>query len=260
MISRISRLFLAASVVLAGGCNLEHHAPLRSAELPPLSPTVLHANRLWIEVAERVPENDCVAPNDARLLCFERLRTTLGFALTRSLWTSFPGVEMARAIQAVPAGDYVLHIDLDLEALPPDQTGPGWSAGARGNWRLERDGQTLAGEQVASRSRADFAYGAPLGAGASEVVDAIAVRIGMTLGGVPESRVISPVPLPEVATAPLDTPPSAAASPSPAISPAVPSAPALAPSDPGVAPELSPLAAQKSPETPPSAQSFAKSQ
>lgn len=253
MISRISRLFLASSVALAGGCNLEHHAPLRSAELPPLSPTVLHANRLWIEVAERVPENDCVAPNDRRLLCFERLRTTLGFALTRSLWTSFPGVEMARSSKSVPAGDYVLHIDLDLEALPPDQNGPGWSAGARGNWRLERDGQTLAGEQVASRSRADFAYGAPLGAGASEVVAAIAVRIGMTLGGVPESRVISPVPLPEVATAPLDSSPSGSAPPSTP-------APALAPSEPSVAPELSPLDAQKLPETPPSAQSFAKSQ
>ncbi|MES1174429.1 MAG: hypothetical protein ABUL62_08870, partial [Myxococcales bacterium] len=85
-----------------------------------------------------------------------------------------------------------------------------WSAGARGNWRLDRDGQTLAGEQVASRSRADFAYGAPLGAGASEVVDAIAVRIGMTLGGVPESRVVSPVPLPAVATAPLEAAPASA--------------------------------------------------
>ncbi len=210
MISPISRLFLGFGLAFVSGCNLEHHAPLRSAELPPLAPTVLHANRLWIEVAERMPENACVAPNDARLLCFERLRTTLGFALTRSLWTSFPGVEVTRSGKPVPAGDYVLHVDLDLEALPPDATGPGWSAGARGNWRLDRDGQTLAGEQVASRSRADFAYGAPLGAGASEVVDAIAVRIGMTLGGVPESRVVSPVPLPAVATAPLEAAPASA--------------------------------------------------
>lgn len=213
MISRISgcsRLFLGTCLALVGACNLEHHAPLRSAELPPLAPTVLHANRLWIDVAERMPENACVAPNDARLLCFEHLRTTLGASLTRSLWTSFPGVEVTRGSKPVPAGDYVLHIDLDLEALPPDTTGPGWSAGARGNWRLDRDGQTLAGEQVASRSRADFAYGAPLGAGASEVVDAIAVRIGMTLGGVPESRVVSPVPLPAVATAPLEAAPASA--------------------------------------------------
>jgi len=191
-------------LVASGGCNLEHHAPLRSADLPPLAPTVLHANRLWIDVADRMPENDCVAPGDARLLCFERLRTTLGGALTRSLWTSFPGVEVGT--RGARPGDYVLHIDLDLEALPPDAQSPGWSAGARGNWRLERDGKTLAGERVASRSRSDFAYGAPLGAGASEVIDAIAVRIGMTLGGVPESRVVLPVPLPQVATAPLTDP------------------------------------------------------
>ncbi|MEO6601064.1 MAG: hypothetical protein ABIQ16_14380 [Polyangiaceae bacterium] len=243
-------LFLSLSLVLASGCNLEHHAPLRSAELPPLPPTVLHANRLWIDVAEHIPENACVAPNDARLLCFERLRTTLGSALTRSLWTSFPGVEVARRREFVPAGDYVLHVDLDLEALPPDANGAGWSAGARGNWRLERDGQTLAGEQVSSRSRADFAYGAPLGAGASEVVDAIAVRIGMTLGGVPESRVILPVPLPVVATAPLNA--VATGSEQPAASPgALPATPA---------PEVAPLDARKTPESTEAAPSLAKSE
>src|SRR6186713_1894308 len=88
-------------LVASGGCTLEHRAPLRSAELPPLAPTVLHANRLWIDVAERMPENDCVAPANARLLCFERLRSTLGGALTRSLWTSFPAVEVG-ASQARP--------------------------------------------------------------------------------------------------------------------------------------------------------------
>ena len=127
MISKISRAIFGFGLVLASGCNLEHHAPLRSAELPPLAPTVLHANRLWIQVADRMPENDCVAPGDARLLCFEHLRSTLGSALTRSLWTSFPGVEIAQSSKAPPAGDYVLQIDLDLEALPPDASGPGWS-------------------------------------------------------------------------------------------------------------------------------------
>ena len=203
MISKLSCTIFGLGLVLSSGCNLEHHAPLRSAELPPLSPTVLHANRLWIDVAERMPENDCVALGNARLLCFERLRTTLGRALTHALWTSFPGVEVTRGGKPVPAGDYLLSVDLDLEALPPDASGPGWSAGARGTWRLERDGKILSGEQVASRSRAEFAYGAPLGVGASEVIDAIAVRIGMTLGGVPESHVIEPVPLPAVASAPL---------------------------------------------------------
>jgi len=212
MISKLSRVIVGLGLVFSSACNLEHRAPLRSAELPPLAPTVLHASRLWIEVAERVPENQCVAPGNARLLCFERLRTTLGAALTRSLWTSFPGVEIEKGTRAVPPGDYVLHVELDLEALPPDASGPGWSAAARGSFRLERDGKLLRGEQVLSRSRAEFAYGAPLGAGASEVVDAIAVRIGMTLGGVPESHVAKPVPLPAVATAPLaQTPPAPAA-------------------------------------------------
>lgn len=218
MISKISCVFLGFGALLAASCNLEHHAPLRSAELPPLQPAVLHSNRLWIDVAERMPENACVAPNDARLLCFEKLRTTLGSALTRSLWTSFPGVEIATKKPRATERDYVLHVDLDLEALPPDTTNPGWSAGARGTWRLERDGSTLAGEQVASRSRGAFAYGAPLGVGASEVIDAIAVRIGMSLGGVAETRVLSPIPLPEVATAPLqgltDVAPSATSKPS----------------------------------------------
>jgi hypothetical protein len=211
MISKLSRVFCGGFILLSSGCNLEHHAPLRSAELPPLAPSVLHANRLWIDVAERMPENACVAPGNARLLCFEHFRSTLGKALTRSLWSSFPGVGIAGS-QAPLDGDYVLHVDLDLEALPPDANGPGWSAGTRGSWRLERAGmaknESLAGEQVASRSRGDFAYGAALGIGASEVIDAVAVRIGMALGAVPESRTVEPVPLPEVATAPLP-PPSA---------------------------------------------------
>jgi hypothetical protein len=217
MISKLRTGIWGGFLVLANGCSLEHHAPLRSAELPALAPSVLHSNRLWIDVAERMPENDCVAPGNARLLCFERLRSTVGTALTRSLWSSFPGVDLL-ASKSAPPGDYVLHVDLDLEALPPDASAPGWSAGARGHWRLERNGQTLAGEQVASRSRTEFAYGAPLGIGASEVIDAIAVRIGMTLGGIPETRLVEPVPLPEVATAPLapSTPVIASAPPAPA--------------------------------------------
>ncbi len=198
---KVVPVVLGGLFVSLGGCYLEHHAPLRTADLPPLAPSVLHANRLWIAVAERVPENACVAPADHRLLCFEHLRSTVQNALERSLWTTFPGV--AAAPRTVPAGDYLLRVDLALEALPPDGSGPGWSAGLRGSWRLERDGKLLDGQGVASRSRADFAYGAPLGAGASEVIDAIAVRIGMTLGAFPESRTPAPVPLPEVATSPL---------------------------------------------------------
>ena len=204
MISKLSRPLLGGMLLLGAGCNFEHRAPVRSAELPPLSAEVLHSSRLWLELSEDVPENTCVSPGGARLLCFERLRGELGYALSRSLWSSFPGVESGSGERR--AGDYVLHVALNLEALPPDANGPGWSAGARGSWRLERNGQTLAGEQVASRSRGDFAYGAPLGIGAGEVIDAVAVRIGMTLGALPESHQVAPVPLPAVATAPLPAP------------------------------------------------------
>ncbi len=195
------RATLGGLLVWLGGCDLEHHAPLHTAELPPLAPSVLHANKLWIAIADEMPESACVAPEDRRLLCFEHLRSTVQSALARSLWMSFPGV--AAAPRVIPTGDYLLRVDLLLEALPPDAKGPGWSAGVKGTWRLERDGQLLDGQGVASRSRADFAYGAPLGAGASEVIDAIAVRIGMSLGAFPESRMPPPVPLPEVATSPL---------------------------------------------------------
>ncbi len=190
---------------------------MRSAELPPLSPPVLHSSRIWVELSD-MGENACVSPEGARLLCFERQRSELSNALSRSLWTSFPGVELESGDHQ--AGDYVLHVALALEALPPDATGPGWSAGARGSWHLERDGRTLAGEQVASRSRGDFAYGSPLGIGAGEVIDAVAVRIGMTLGALPETHIAPPVPLPAVATSPLPAKapkPSAASSAKPAL-------------------------------------------
>jgi hypothetical protein len=204
MISKLSRQLFGGLLILAAGCGFEHRAPVRSAELPPLSPPVLHSSRLWLELSDEVAENTCVSPGSARLLCFEHLRRELSYALSRSLWTSFPGVESGSGEHR--ASDYVLHVALNLEALPPDANGPGWSAGARGSWRLERNGQILAGEQVASRSRGDFAYGAPLGIGAGEVIDAVAVRIGLTLGALPESHQLAPVPLPAVATAPLPAP------------------------------------------------------
>lgn len=204
MIFNVSRSGLGVLVLLSVGCSFEHHAPIRSAELPPLSSPVLHSTRLWLDLSDNVPENTCVAPGDSRLLCFESLRSELASALGRELWTSFPTIEFGSGEHR--PGDYVLHVSLGLEALPPDASGPGWSAGARGAWRVERDGHTLAGEQVASRSRSEFAYGAPLGVGAGEVIDAVAVRIGMTLGALPETHVVLPVPLPPVATAPLPTP------------------------------------------------------
>jgi len=218
MYPKALRAIGCSCLILASGCNLEHHAPIRSAELPPLAPPVLHANRLLVDVRDGVGENVCVSPQNARVLCFEHLRAALSEALMHSLWTSFPRIDLGGDRDRNP-GDYVLHVELSVEALPPDPNGPGWSAGVRGSWRLDRDGRILAGNQVASRSRADFAYGAPLGVGAGEALDAIAVSIGTTLGAVPESHIVAPVPLPQVAVAPLSL------SPVPATSPATSSSP-----------------------------------
>ncbi len=192
-------------LVASGGCNLEHRAPLRSAELPPLAPTVLHANRLWIDVAERMPENDCVAPANARLLCFERpaqhpRRRAHPLALDQ-----LPGRGSGHAASQ-PGRLRAARRSRSRGAAPRIQTAPAGPPAHAANGAWNATEKTLAGEQVASRSRADFAYGAPLGDGASEVIAAIAVRIGMTLGGVPESRVLMPVPLPAVASAPLASP------------------------------------------------------
>lgn len=204
-------------LALAGApaCSFEHHAPIRAAELPPLAAPVQHSTRIWLDLADDVGQNTCVLPEKQRTLCFEDLRHELTDALSRALWTSFPRVDEAKGSDEKRAGDYVLHVSLGLEAVPPDANGPGWSAGARGSWRLERAGQILAGERVSSRSRADFPYGAQLGVGAGEVIDAVAVRIGMTLGSLPETHVLGPVPLPAVATSPLAdaTTPAAKSSP-----------------------------------------------
>lgn len=191
----VFRLLAGASALAA--CTLEHHAPLRAAELPPLAPPVLHSSRLWIELGENTPDTQCVKPGAERLLCFEQVQGTFRQSLQRSLWTSFP--EVGSRSGAPAADDYVLIVDLSVEALPPDASGPGWSAGARGKYRLLRGGKTLVAEGLVSRSRPEFAYGAPLGFGAAEAVQAIAARIGADLGALPESREIPARPLPAVA-------------------------------------------------------------
>jgi hypothetical protein len=241
-ISGLTPLLTAGALLV--GCSLEHHAPLRAAELPPLAPPVLHASRLWIDVRESTSDTQCVKPGSERLLCFEHVQSTFRQSLRRSLWTSFPEVaELGSA--TVPAGDYLLVVELGLDALPPDASGPGWSAGARSKFQLFRDGKQLLGEALAARSRPEFAYGAPLGLGASEAVQAIAARVGIALDAVPETREIPARPLPAVAVLPLETAPaqittsapSAAegVKPSAAPTPAESVKPSAAPSEPAAA-------------------------
>src|SRR5690606_30232849 len=110
----------------------------------------------------------------------------------RGLWPSFPEVVLGSPEDAAP-GDYVLQVELELDALPPDGTGPGWSAGVRGRYRLLRDQQVKSEATLASRSRADLPYGAPLGLGATDVVDAALVHITAHISAVPETQPGEPV-------------------------------------------------------------------
>ena len=163
---------------------------------------VRHSAPLWVNLVPGVSPSECVEPPESRRLCFAELDTALATALERGLWPSFPRVLPVGRHDDPAPGDYVLTVELNLDAIPPGTSGPGWSALAHGNFRLTRDGTELASEDVESRSRAEFAYGRPLGVGASEVVDAVALHIAMTLGGIPEAKPDQPSPLPAVVAKP----------------------------------------------------------
>jgi hypothetical protein len=198
---------LAAPLLWA--CGQYHQAEVRSAAFPPpLEQPVLHSSRLWIELSPATRDAQCIEPKLERKLCFERVEEAFGSSLAQSLWTSFPGVFAHGRGEDVLPGDYVLHVDVKVEGLAPDPSGPGWSARASGQWKLTRDGAVLAGQEVSARSRPDFGYGRPLGVGAGEALDAIAAHIAAVLGQLPESRPLRPVPLPEVVARPRPSHPA----------------------------------------------------
>jgi hypothetical protein len=209
----------ALACSLLGGCMQSHEARVQTALLPPpTSAPVQHTGRLWVELGNDTWENQCRTPKGQRMLCFDGVRRATFGALERSLWTSFPGVVL-RDGDAVQAGDYVLTLDVTLNAQAPDADGPGWSAVAAGGFRLSRDGKVLHEERLGSRSRPAFAYGSALGVGAGEVVDAFAAHVAEVLGAVAEDRPLRPAPLPAVVAevltpgAPAAAPPRAAAAP-----------------------------------------------
>lgn len=218
------------SSIVLGGCMQNHEAKVQTALLPPPSATpVQHTGRLWVELGSATWENQCRTPKGQRMLCFDGVRRATFGALERSLWTSFPEVAL-RDNEPVLAGDYVLTLDVTLNAQAPDADGPGWSAVAAGGFRLSRDGKILHEERLGSRSRPAFAYGSALGVGAGEVVDAFAAHVAQVLGAVAEERPLRPAPLPAVVAEVLT--PSQPAS-LPAAPPAlevVPMAPDPAPS------------------------------
>lgn len=191
------------ALFLLPSCFSSHTAFVQGKALPPPpEPMVRHSAPLWVNLVPGVSPSECVEPPASRRLCFADLDKALATALERGLWPSFPRVLPVGRHDEPRPGDYVLTVELNLDAVPPGSAGPGWSALAQGSYRLTRDGAELASEDVESRSRADFAYGRPLGAGASEVVDAVALHIAMALGAIPETRPDQPTPLPAVVAKP----------------------------------------------------------
>ncbi|MGH8310677.1 MAG: hypothetical protein ACRETX_12900, partial [Steroidobacteraceae bacterium] len=94
--------------------------------------------------------------------------------------------------------DYLLLVELSLSTRAPGDHGAGWSALGRARWQLVRAGMPIAGEALESESPAIFPYGASLGVGASEVVDAIALEVATSLGAIPETDPAREPPLPAV--------------------------------------------------------------
>ena len=196
------------------GCSTHHWAPIDAHDLPPPpSSAVRHSSRLLVELGDETDETQCVVYQKLHPVCFYNLRRALEAGLTGSLWPSFPEVEVGSLHQARP-NDYVLQVDVLLDALPPDGQGPGWSAGARGRFRLIRGGQVLHEETTAARSRGHFAYGTPLGEGATEAIDATIQHMVSSVFGVPEPDPLAPPSLPQVAFRTIQaasTPPSSTA-------------------------------------------------
>ncbi len=181
-------------------CSTHHWAKVQVSNLPPPpGPRVLHTSRLLVHVTDKTEPTQCVVAKDYRPVCFYNVRAAVEQGLLRSLWPSFPEVRIAKPSRATPK-DYVLQVELTLDALAPDGTGPGWSAGVRGRYRLTRKGQVLTEGTLASRSRADLAYGAPLGNGATDVIDAAVVHVATELSQVEEKTPYQPAPLPAVAS------------------------------------------------------------
>lgn len=200
-------LVLLGTGALAGCIRQVHGVEVATRPLPPpAANAVQHSGRLWIELYPRGDDRQCATAQGQRPLCFENVQGQLARALRGALWPSFPAVRVKRRSDNLAPGDYVLLVDLVLDPVAPDSSGPGWSARGRGRWQLVRDGLPVIGERVSARSRAVFAYGRPLGAGAGEVVEAVAEHIGSALAALPETRPLLPASLPRVASMSTDRP------------------------------------------------------
>lgn len=181
-------------------CSAGHTAQVRLEPLPPLpDPIARHTSRIVIQLPEaEMPDSQCVAYEGYQTLCFVGIRETLERNLSDLLWPSYREVRVRRRADALEPGDYLLQVELNLDALPQDASRYGWSAAAKGRWRVVRDGLPLEGESLSTRSRGDFAYGSGLGQGAGEVVGAVAAHIAQRLVRLPARDTPGPVLLPPV--------------------------------------------------------------
>jgi hypothetical protein len=188
------------------GCAPRHVAPVETRPLPPLAAEVQHSGRLWVELSGYTDDRQCVRPEGQTSVCFSGVHDAIATSLAQTAWTSFPAVARKVKGDDLAPGDYLLLVSVEIDAMPPDARGPGWSAAARARWKLVRDGLPVASGTVASRSRADFAYGNVLGVAAGEVVGAVSAHIARRIGDLPEPRPQPPVPLPPVAARDLEAP------------------------------------------------------
>jgi hypothetical protein len=180
------------------GCTARHAAPVTSPPLPPLAGEVQHSGRLWVELVGYTEDRQCARPKGQSSVCFMGVHDAVTSALAQTAWTSFPAVATKQKGDDLAPGDYLLLVSIELDAVPPDARGPGWSTAARAKWKLVRDGIPVASGAVASRSRADFAYGRVLGIAAGEVIGAVSAHIAGRVGELPEERPQPVVPLPPV--------------------------------------------------------------
>ena len=246
--SKILPLTALAFCFVLVGC-MHHDATVRTASLPTPSQTpVQHTSKLWVELGDATWEHQCRSPKGLREVCFSGMRRAAFSALQRSLWASFPDVVLRDGDTLAP-GDYLLKLDVTVDAAPPDAVErAGWSALATGAFELSRDGRILRSERLGSRSRADFAYGSALGVAAGEVVDAFALHVAEVLGTIPESRPLTPTPLPAVMAEVLL--PSTGPTPAPVAPTNLEPAPAPTPTTPSIdAPVAPEPAATPTPET-----------
>jgi len=188
------------SLVFLASCTTHHWAEVATSTLPPPpGPKVLHSSPVRVHVLPTTQATECVKHEDYLPVCYFNVRPAIEAGLVRHLWPTFPEVGLGRPEDAGPS-DYVLEVDLELDALPPDAAGPGWSAGVRGRYRLLRGGRTVFESTLATRSRGEFPYGAPLGTGASEAMDAALQHIARDISQVPETKPDPVTPLPRVAS------------------------------------------------------------